>query len=208
MAEIRECEAVLFDLDGVLVDSFEVWLAVVNAAAQRFGRPAVTREHLERIFGQGIEEDARDLYPGRSHDEIRAAYEAAMPTALPRMLRNPEAHAALRALARRGLKRAVVTNTQESLAGVVLRTTDLAGHVDACVALGGGLRGKPEPDLLLRALELTGASPGTALMVGDTDYDERAARAAGVRFLRYELRRGTSLTLALSGALGTDLGLA
>ena len=62
----RQIEAVLFDLDGVLVDSFEVWVGVVNEVAERFGRPSVTREFVASIFGQGISDDMRNLYPGRS----------------------------------------------------------------------------------------------------------------------------------------------
>ena len=42
--------AVLFDLDGVLVDSYEAWYRVVNAAARRFGVPAVSRARLSDVF--------------------------------------------------------------------------------------------------------------------------------------------------------------
>lgn len=197
-ADVR---AVLFDLDGVLVDSFEVWLAVVNAACERFGRPAVSRERLGEIFGQGIEDDARNLYPGRTAAEIRAAYDEALPRSLVHMRVNVEAAATLDALGRRRIRRAIVTNTQPSLADLVLRTVGLAQHVDAWVAPGPGLRGKPAPDMLTKALALTGAGPEQALMVGDTDYDERAAKAAGVRFLRYDLRSGLRLSVALAGVL-------
>lgn len=194
--------AVLFDLDGVLVDSFEVWLAVVNDARVRFGFPPVTREGLAPIFGQGLSDDLKNLYPGRTRAEIVAAYDDAMPRWIGRMTLNPEARAALEDLAARGLKRAVVTNTQASLAGIVLRTVGLEAHVDALVAVAPGVREKPAPDLLLRALHLLEAAPHEALMVGDSDYDRQAAEAAGTAFLRYEIRKGTSLGAALSGGLG------
>jgi phosphoglycolate phosphatase/AHBA synthesis associated protein len=194
--------AVLFDLDGVLVDSFEVWWAVVNDARVRFGFPPITREELAPIFGQGLGDDMKNLYPGRTRAEIVAAYDDAMPRSIGRMTLNPQARTALEGLRVRGLKRAVVTNTQASLAGVVLRTVGLTEHVDACVAVAPPLREKPAPDLILEALAQLCLRPAEALMVGDTDYDRQAAEAAGTPFLRYELRKGTSLTTALGGLLG------
>jgi HAD superfamily hydrolase (TIGR01509 family) len=189
--------AVLFDLDGVLVDSFEVWLAVVNEVALRFAAPPLTRAGLERIFGQGIEEDARTLYPGRSVPEIRAAYDAAMPRHVHLVQANPEAAPALDRLGARGIGRAIVTNTQDTLAPRILQAADLAARVDAVQGMGRGLREKPHPDLLLAALEVLGVPARDALMVGDTTYDEEAARAAGVRFVRYDVRSGASLLATL-----------
>lgn len=191
-------DALLFDLDGVLVDSFEVWLAVVNEVRVRFALPPVSREFVASIFGQGISDDLRNLYPGRTREDVLGAYDQTMPRCIHRMQVNPEAVPVLRALGQRGVKRAIVTNTQQSLAVRVLDDAGLAPHVDACVAVVPGLREKPAPDLLQRALGLLGVPPGRALMVGDTEYDAQAARAAGTAFLRYEIRKGTRL----SGALG------
>ena len=195
-------EAVLFDLDGVLVDSFEVWLEVVNGAARGFGLPPVTRERVAAIFGQGIAEDARNLFPGRTPTEIRAAYQQAFPQALGRMERNPEALEVLARLAARGLAVAIVTNTQTSLVPQVLAVTDLTEAVPVWVGLEPPRREKPAPDLLFEGLARLRSPPSRALMVGDTDYDERAAEAAGTAFLRYELRRGGSLLRALETRLG------
>ena len=198
----RPYDAVLFDLDGVLVDSFEVWLDVVNRTAERFGAQTVTREFLATIFGQGIADDMRNLYPGRTREEILAAYDAAMPRSLERIAVNAEAAAALTGLRAKGLRCAVVTNSQPSIAADVLRLARLDGCVDLWAGAGGGLKEKPAPDLLVHALERLGVPAGRALMVGDTDYDAQAARAAGTAFLRYEIRRGASLNAALEAAVG------
>jgi HAD superfamily hydrolase (TIGR01509 family) len=192
--------AVLFDLDGVLIDSFEVWLAVVNATARKFGAPGISREGLRPIFGQGISDDMRNLYPGRTRREILAAYDEAMPACSTNVQVNPEAVAALGLLGAQGVKRAVVTNSQASIAKAVLDATGLGLHLDAWAGVADGLKEKPAPDLLLHALERLRIRPEHTLMVGDTDYDERAARAAGTRFLRYEIRKGGSLKGALVGA--------
>jgi HAD superfamily hydrolase (TIGR01509 family) len=200
-------QAVLFDLDGVLVDSFRVWLAVVNAARKRFGHPVLAAGDLKPIFGQGVSDDMRNLYPGRSRAEILGAYDDAMPASIREMEVNPEAVPVLRALGARGIRRAVVTNTQQSLARLALTTVGFLPHLDAWTGVTAGLREKPAPDLLLHVLERLRLPPGRALMVGDTDYDARAAAAAGVPFLRYEIRTGARLAEALAGALGVSLAV-
>lgn len=193
--------AVLFDLDGVLVDSYEAWFQVVNATARRFGAPAVSRERLAEVFGQGPEEDARTLYPGRPVSEIQAAYAEAMAEAVDTLVVGADVHAALDDLGRRGILRAVVTNSQHDVAEHLLRAADLLGRLETWVGVGGDLREKPAPDMAERALERLGVAPADALFVGDTWYDEEAARAASVAFLSYELRAGGSLAAALAPRL-------
>jgi len=193
--------AVLFDLDGVLVDSYEAWYRVVNTAARRFGVPGVSRERLAEVFGQGPEEDARTLYPGQSVDRIQAAYEEAMAAAVDVLVVGTETHAVLDDLGRRGIRRAVVTNTQRDVARHVLRAAGLVERLDAWVGVGGDLREKPAPDLPRRALELLDVPPHEALFVGDTAYDAAAARAAAVPYVHFDLAGGGSLAAALAPRL-------
>ncbi len=49
--------AVLFDLDGVLVDSYEVWFPLLNACARELGCPAIDRDRFRDAWGQGVQED-------------------------------------------------------------------------------------------------------------------------------------------------------
>jgi HAD superfamily hydrolase (TIGR01509 family) len=197
----RAVRGVLFDLDGVLVDSYEAWFAVVNAAARHFGAPEISRDRLAEVFGQGPEEDARTLYPGRRVDEIQAVYETAMAEAVGSLVVGADTLETLDDLGRRGVLRAVVTNTQERVARHVLRAADLLGRLDAWVGVTDGLREKPAPDLVDRALERLAVAPEDALLVGDTRYDEEAARAAHVGWLHFDLRRGGSLAGALADRL-------
>src|SRR5262245_15863054 len=83
--------AVLFDLDGVLIDSYEAWFHVVNQAAKALGASAVTRERFQSVWGQGISADVKNLYPGRTREEVAAAYERGMRTQSDTIVLNPEA---------------------------------------------------------------------------------------------------------------------
>lgn len=83
--------------------------------------------------------------------------------------------------ARGGRRTAVVTLLGPRAARAVLRRHGL--EPDCLVAREAGLRMKPAPDTVLRALELLGVGPQEAVLVGDSKWDELAARAAGVAFV-------------------------
>ncbi len=189
--------AVLFDMDGVLVDSFDTWLGVLHAVAAELGTEPVTDEQLRGAFGQGIEEDTRTFFPGSTPEQLRALYDASMPRYLDRMVANPQALDVLQGLGARGISRAIVTNTQTSLAERILLGCGLREEVDLVSAAEPGVPEKPDPAMLLKACEAFGVRPADALMVGDTDYDEQAAVAAGIPFLHYDLRAGEDLAAAL-----------
>ncbi len=193
--------AVLFDLDGVLVDSYEAWFHVVNDAAKAFGASAVDRTRFQGVWGQGISSDVKNLYPGRTHAEVEAAYEEAMARHGAAVEVNPEGAEVLADLRRRGIATACVTNTQVALAKAILRAAGLLAGFDEIQGMVEGLREKPAPDLIAYALDTVAVRATDALMVGDSRYDAEAAVAAGVPFLHYDLKTGESLSRALSARI-------
>lgn len=176
----RIVRALLFDLDGVLVDSYEAWLAVVQQTAAALGGRPVTRESFAQGWGQGIEADLARWFPGRQVAEVEAFYHAHFLDHRERLRFDADAAPVLAALRERGIPTALVTNTPGPLARSILATGNLV--LDAVVGGTDVPRAKPAPDLVLRAAELLGVPPGEALMVGDTEFDRAAARAAGTPF--------------------------
>lgn len=184
---------VCFDLDGVLVDSYEAWFVGVNDVAERLGFPPITAEAFEAGFGQGVAEDVRTFYPGADERVIMQEYDDLMPRNVEHMRLNPETIEGLTWLGAQGIHRTVVTNTQQSLCDRILDVHGIRPCVDDAIGVRPGLREKPAPDLITHALSTAGVATDAAWMVGDTDYDGDAAHAAGVRFQRYVMRAGTSL---------------
>jgi FMN phosphatase YigB (HAD superfamily) len=90
----------------------------------------------------------------------------------------PDVRRALHALRARGLSLAVVANWDITLHDR-LEGTGIAEHFSAVVPAAR----KPAPEGIARALDLLRVDPSRALHIGDSESDERAARAAGVRFL-------------------------
>ena len=173
-------KAVLFDMDGVLVDSFEAWLHLVNATARHFGAPEVERSQFRALYGQSTEEDARIFFPGCTVAEVEAFYAGHFAKFSHYVRSDPEAAHVLMILHHQGIRTAVITNTLSSVARDILKDV----KVEAEVLLGSDdvAQPKPAPDIVHRACDLLGVSPSEALVVGDSRYDRQAAAAAGARF--------------------------
>jgi phosphoglycolate phosphatase/AHBA synthesis associated protein len=170
--------AVLFDLDGVLVDSYEVWFGLMNAAARAFGTAPLAPAEFRARFGQGVVEDAR-LF-GREVPEVEAFFAAHFADHLAKLRSDPEAAGVLAQLRRAGLGAAVITNTPAPLAHLMLDAARL--RVEVVVGGTDVASPKPAPDMVWRACALLDIEPEAALVVGDSRYDREAAQAAGVRF--------------------------
>jgi len=175
-------EAVLFDMDGVLVKSEEVWFRAVEEAGVRFrGRP-ITREEFFPTFGQGTAADIPYFGLNTTRAELDAFYVEGFLRHIAEMWVNPDAAPLLTRLRAAGLKIALVTNTVGPLAARILETAKLSGFFDSLATSDRVAHAKPSPELPLLALKELGVSASAAVMVGDSKYDREAARAAGVRF--------------------------
>ena len=187
----RPLSAVLFDLDGTLLDTVADIALALNRVLIEYGGKALEENEVRRMIGRGspilIERAA--AAQGRVID---AATQAAMVERffhhygeleeLNEDRAQPYAGAAdcLRLLHDAGHRTAVVTNKQHRFADALLKRLGLSDWVD--VVIGGDTceRRKPDPQPLLFACETLQAAPSESLMVGDSVNDVQAARAAGI----------------------------
>lgn len=177
-----EPDAYLFDLDGVLVETFDVWLHLQDDIAGRLGYPPVTREQLEKTWGQGVDEDVAVFFPRHTVEEIRAEYAARYERHLGHLKVMEGADRALGAIRR---PKAVITNSTRVLALRALEVARLAPHFDTVVGSDEVARSKPAPDVVFEACRRLKVEPLRALVIGDSRYDEEAAQAAGAGFVRF-----------------------
>jgi HAD superfamily hydrolase (TIGR01509 family) len=173
--------AVLFDMDGVLLESFEAWLSLMNATARYFGHPPVTREHFQSVYGQPTSADVVAYFPDQTVESVEAYYDEHFHEHAGASKMNAEAAPVIDALKDRGLGVAVITNTPSSLARQMLT----AARLEPDIIVGGSdvPKAKPAPDIIFRACELLDVEPWDALVVGDSRFDKQAAAAAGSPFV-------------------------
>jgi phosphoglycolate phosphatase len=187
----RSLSAVLFDLDGTLLDTVADIALALNRMMLEYGFSPLEQNEVRHMIGRGspilIERAA--AAQGRVVD---APSQAAMVERffhhygeleeLNEDRAQPYAGAAdcLRQLHGAGLHTAVVTNKQHRFADALLKRLGLADWVD--VVIGGDTceRRKPDPQPLLFACESLHVPSTEALMVGDSVNDVQAARAAGI----------------------------
>ena len=173
-------KAVLFDLDGVLVDTYDLWFHLINTVARRLGCPPVPAEVYRPTFGQGLEADIDRFYPGFTVDQIRAQYDLYYDAHLVHLKAIEGAAAALRSIA---LPKAVITNSPTGAARLALRKVNLEGYFQTVVGSDQVAASKPAPDEVFEACRRLGVTPAEALVVGDSRFDEGAAKAAGAPFV-------------------------
>jgi HAD superfamily hydrolase (TIGR01549 family) len=190
-------QAVLFDMDGVLVFSEDAWFAVYNETLEHFGHAAISRGAFDAIYGNGTAAD-RDAYmPERTVAEIDAAYGRVFEARLDLIRPNTEAAEVLRVLRSLGVRTAVATNTNRPLADRILEVQGLLPLLDSVSGADEAGAGKPDPAVVRLAAARAGAALNGCLFVGDSRYDEEAARRAPVRFVGYRYGSGRRLeTLA------------
>jgi HAD superfamily hydrolase (TIGR01509 family) len=187
--------AVLFDMDGVLIRTEEIWAKTLEDAGRKFrsGSP-VTREEFAPTFGQGTEADVRVFGLDCTPDELDAFYQAAFEGHSGAVWIDPDAVGVLASLRRRGLKLAVVTNTVRRLAERLLGPAGILDLVDDLSCADMVQRPKPAPDLVLHALGALGAAASEAWFIGDSRFDRAASEAAGTQFIGYQFEAPRCVT--------------
>jgi phosphoglycolate phosphatase/AHBA synthesis associated protein len=178
-------KAILFDMDGVLVDSFEAWFHLMNGAARDFGYQPISREQFRGVWGQGPDLDVEIFFTRHTIREVESYYNRHFGEYAQHVRTNPQAKSVFNTLRERGLDVAVITNTPTPIAREVLGAGRL--EPDVLVSISDVERGKPEPDMLIKALQRLGVSPDEAVLIGDSHFDREAAAAARVRYVPYDI---------------------
>jgi HAD superfamily hydrolase (TIGR01509 family) len=172
-------KAILFDLDGVLVDSYEVWFYLLNEVARRNQYAPITREQYKTSWGQGLEVDIKLYYTRHTVEQLRAEYDVLYGDFLHHMKVMDGAAATLQSIS---LPKAVITNSPVGLAKKALSVAKLDRYLDTVVGSDEVPRSKPAPDGILEACRRLGVHPHETIMIGDSRFDEGAAKSAGADF--------------------------
>jgi HAD superfamily hydrolase (TIGR01662 family) len=184
-------EAVIFDLDGTLIDSIDIYFKIVEKALATLNLPQVSRQ---RILAAAESEDFNwalvlpEAKMDRKDEIIDEAWQIINEIA-PQMFRQnvkliPGADTILRNLSSRGLKIGLVTSTQRQYLKNKMRPLESAGVdtlFEIIITSDDAHKRKPAPEPLLECAKRLQVNPDKCIYVGDTQIDIKAGKAAGMQ---------------------------
>lgn len=180
-------KAVVFDLDGTLLDTLKDLTDADNYMLSALGFPPVTRERVRSYMGNGIRELIRLSIPdGENNPRFNEAYDLYLKRYIPHADDTTKPYEGiiplLRTLKESGVKTAVVSN-KNHIATEALCKKHFGNLLD--VAIGeneaAGVRKKPFPDTVFKALDVLGVKKDEAVYVGDTEVDIATANNCGLK---------------------------
>ena len=176
--------SLFFDLDGTLLDSSGDIAAAANMVRAHLNQPPLPINEVGEGVGWGLAHLLRHVLPSALHHRMPEAREVFMASYSQRLLVDSApyegAGVLLEALSTQAIPVGLVTNKPMAFVSPILEA--LGWRFDVVVG-GDSLKvRKPNPAPLLHALSVVGCEPEAALFVGDSEVDQAAALAAGVRF--------------------------
>lgn len=195
--------AVLFDVDGTLIDSNDAHAASWVRAFAEHG-VAVDAIQVRRSIGMGgdklmpaVSGITEDSPLGQRISERRG--EIFRTEWLPALKPFPGARELVEAIASSGLRAIAASSAQKDELRALLALAGATSLMDGSTSSDDADESKPEPDIVHAALQQAGVEAGHAVMIGDTPYDVAAARRAGVTIVAF--RCGGWLDPDLVGAI-------
>jgi len=186
MGRLTLFQVIIYDCDGVLIDSRESNRVFYNHILGRYGLPPLTEAQLDVVHVSTARDAIDFLFQGHPGREEAQAYQQTINNApfLPLIRLEPNIREVLIRLRSR-YRTAIATNRGKSLP-LVLRNLDLETLFDLTISAYDVSRPKPHPEGLQRILTHFRLEPAAALYIGDSALDREVAAAAGVPFAAYK----------------------
>lgn len=171
--------AVVFDLDGTLVDAYAAIHESLGVVLAAFGRPPVTRDETRRRVGHGLEVLIAEAVGGENVTEgVRLFRERYEKVGLSSTRLLPGAEGVTRTLFESGIRLAIASNKPERFTRPLLAGFGISGRFDFVAGPDGGFPPKPAPHMVFMALSAMAVPGKDAVFVGDMPVDVATARAA------------------------------
>ncbi|OAM72971.1 phosphoglycolate phosphatase [Devosia elaeis] len=199
-------KAIIFDLDGTLIDSAPDIAAAVNRYLEPRGRGPLSAERVARFIGNGPRKLMADILADQKLPVDEATLAEAHATYLENYNRHPAAltefyanvREDLALLAERGFRLGICTNKPHALTQKILSLLQIDHMFEAAIGADAVKDCKPHPDHLAAVWQAMGISPRQVIYVGDSDVDRMTAQRAGVPF--FAVNWGTGADVAVEPA--------
>lgn len=187
---LEKKQAVIFDLDGTLVDSMWMWTDIDVEYLGRYGR-ALPENLQKEIEGMSYTETALYFKEAfqipASLEQIKADwYEMAYEKYAHEVPLKPGAAEFLREMSRRGLSMGIATSNGRELVDAVTAAHGLSDYISVITTACDVKKGKPAPDIYLSVAEALGVSPERCLVFEDVPMGILAGKRAGMEVCAVE----------------------
>lgn len=173
--------AVLFDLDGTLLETTPLIIRSFQHAFQTVCRRTIQQEEVFPFFGKPLRAAMEELEPGKADELLCAFREYNLAHHDDMVTMFPGIEPLLADLQAAGLRLAIVTSKTSRTARRGLALFDLEKYFDVFIGMEDCTQHKPHPEPVLTALRQLHLPPENCLMVGDSPFDIESAHRAGVR---------------------------
>jgi len=176
-------KAYLFDMDGTLVNTFDLIYESFNIALKRTGKRTLTKEEFDKnLFGKHIDSSLFELVGPVNEKEMErlmAAFQEAWFKTLGKVKVFKNVPLTLQRLKAKGFKLGVVSTSPRDVIEATLRHTGMLGYFDVFVGAEDVAKKKPHCEPIVHALNALDIGPEEAVYVGDTIYDIQAGHSTG-----------------------------
>lgn len=185
-------KAIIFDMDGVLVDAKQWHFEALNAALELFGFRISQVEHHQRFDGLPTREKLRILanengFPHTLREFVNEMKQHCLLETAERLCEpNPTHLSTLERLRSEGYDLALASNSIRRSVNRLIELTDLDQFLSFTLSNEDVENPKPSPEIYELAIRRLGCAPSECLVVEDGDYGLAAAKAAGAHVLRVE----------------------
>ncbi|UDL94477.1 HAD family hydrolase [Lichenihabitans sp. PAMC28606] len=207
---LAHCDLLIFDCDGVLVDSEQLAFAAFVDVLNRAGVPATTAMVAD-CFGMKQADVLQKIAQATHMDIPDGVTEALWPATRRAFERDLQPTQGVKAFLDRldGVKRCVASSSNPERIRLSLELTGLAGYFDEAVFSSHQVaRGKPAPDIFLFAARKMGVAPDRCIVIEDSVFGAEGGTAAGMRVIGYvggsHIPSGHSAGLLAAGAASAE----
>ncbi len=178
---MNRIKAILFDLDGTILDSKDSIIDAVYKTVEKYSQKKITYKDIEARFGEAFDKFIELLAPARKED-IMESYLAHVENHHDELVSLfPNVKKILKQLKEQGIKLGIVTNKQRTLTIRALKLFNIEHLFDTIITLDDVKASKPDPKPILKAINDIKIDHEHVLMVGDTIFDIKSAQNAHVK---------------------------
>jgi len=171
--------AILFDLDGVLVDSFDAWLAALNDALKIYNHPKITKdEFIKKYWGHDLFDNLKKM---NLNFEVGEACNKLYKKHIDKIKIYPYTKEILVKL--NNYRKGVITNTPKDSAIKVLKQFHIDRFFELVLTSDDVTMSKPNPEIVLKSCKLLNLKTSDVILIGDTSSDVEAGKAAGCKVI-------------------------